>query len=860
MIKYSIHTNSFIGLLLIAFLFSCSAERKNLASKTFHNTTARYNAYFIALEKMNEVERAVVSAHKNNYTQILKILPVVDSSTVSSMKTQLEDCIKKSSIAIQRHQNSKWVDDSYVLIGKARFYEGDFPNAVQTFKFVNTKGEDDHARHEALVNLMRTFVDNKEENNAIAVSDFLKKEKLNRKNLKDLYLTRAHLYQKREDYDNVVGNLILAAPLMKKSVGKARILFIIGQIYQQLGFEAEAYNNYKESLKYSPDYELSFYTKLYMYQVYDLKKSNDVKKVRNYFAKLLKDTKNKEFKDKIYYEMAEFEIKQDNLDKAIVHYNSSITVSTNNPRQKSFSYLKLGRIYYENKKDYELAKLYYDSTIAVMPKDEADYESIKERQVVLTDFVEQLNIIQFQDSLLNLAQMDSADVVAMIDKELEREAARLKKEEAKNKKRSGSSSSSRLNTDNVFANENAINSSAGGSWYFYNQNAVGSGQTEFQRNWGNRRSEDNWRRSNKEAVSTFAQAPNTPGDSAVAEVPGAPSSGAVAKEALLQMIPYKEEEKAVALEKIEKAYYRLGNIYNFELSEKQNAAETFEKLLERFPAIDYEPEILYALYLIYKELENERSAYYRDKVLELHPNSTYAKIIKNPNYKQESDLANEKIKVIYREAFEQFEKGELEESSRLISIAINDFPETDFRDYLKLLEILIIGKKENIHNYQFALKNFVKDYKESSLVPYAQKLLKASEDLTKKIAEEKGAQYIQYFEQNHFLILMYPSEKNLADELPDKIEKFNESQFAATNLKTANLKFDNNRSIIIVTEFKDKDQALKYYDKLNSEETFNSGNGIDELENFVISKDNFQIFYQTKDFKNYLAFFKKHYK
>ncbi len=288
---------------------------------------------------MKEVEKAINDAHKKNYNQILKIYPEVDSSTVSAVKDQLEDCIKKSSIAIQRHKNSKWVDDSYILIGKARFYSGDHPNAVQTYKFVNTKGEDDDARHQALILLMRTFIDINEENNAIAVSDFLKKEKVKKENLKNLYLTRAHLFQKRQDYNNVVANLVEAAPLLHKNEGKAKIYFIIGQIYQQLGFESEAYNNYKESLKHGPDYELSFYTKLYMYQVYDFKKGNDVKKVRNYFAKLVKDFKNKEYRDKIYFEMAEFEAKQGNMDKAIQHYNSSIKASTINPRQKSYAYL-----------------------------------------------------------------------------------------------------------------------------------------------------------------------------------------------------------------------------------------------------------------------------------------------------------------------------------------------------------------------------------------------------------------------------------------------------------------------------------------------------------------------------------------
>jgi len=447
----------------------------------------------------------------------------------------------------------------------------------------------------------------------------------------------------------------------------------------------------------------------------------------------------------------------------------------------------------------------------------------------------------------------------MIDKEIEKEEAKRKKEEVKTKKGGGSSSSLR-NNDNVFANEGVSNAASGGNWYFYNNTAVGAGQNEFARIWGNRKLEDNWRRSNKEAVPVFAQGDNAQQQTETLETNEGLAAGAAAKENLLMQIPYKDSEKKVALDKIEKAYFRLGNIYNFDLHEKVNAGETFETLLERFPDIENEPEVLYLLFLIYKELEDKKYLVYREKVLSSYPNSTFAKIILNPNFKQESDIANEKIKVIYKDAYAQYHNGDYDASKQILSVALNDYPETDFRDHLRLLEILLIGKTENVHNYQFALKNFVKDYKESELVPYAQKLLKASEDLLKRIVAEKGAQYIEYFDQNHFLIIMYKPEGNLSDQLPQKVDTFNENNFSGTDLKVANLKFDDERSLIIITEFKDRNQALKYYEKINAEKVIPADERNENLDNFVISKDNFQIFYKTKDFKNYISFFQKHYK
>ncbi|MFC2125576.1 hypothetical protein ACFLU5_12265 [Bacteroidota bacterium] len=390
--------------------------------------TARFNAYFYAKENMFTVENAIAENHKNNYNKVLHVFYDVDSGVVKSMNTQLDDCIKKASIAIQRHENSNWVDNSYILIGKARYYQGDFVNAIETFKYVNTKGEDDDARHEALVYLMRSFLDYNEENNAIAVSDYLKKEKLSRKNIKLLTLTRAYMYELRKDYENMVQQLAYAAPMMSISGNVSRIYYIIGQIYQMKGFEAEAYNYYNLCLKSNPTYELFFYARLNMAQVTELSKENDLKKIRKYFRKLLKDPKNREFQDKIYFEMANFELKQENYNEAIDYYTQSVQSSMNNPRQKGYSYLSLGRLYYEHFKEYETAKAYYDSVVSVLPKDDEQYEMIAERQKILVDFVDQINTIQLQDSLLFLAKLDTTSLYAIIDGVIEEE--RIKAEEA----------------------------------------------------------------------------------------------------------------------------------------------------------------------------------------------------------------------------------------------------------------------------------------------------------------------------------------------------------------------------------------------------------------------------------------------
>ncbi|MDX1628010.1 MAG: tetratricopeptide repeat protein [Fulvivirga sp.] len=842
-----------VGILLA----SCSAERKNILSKAYHNTTAHFNAYFYARERIEEIEVIVENNYENDYNKILNIYPEIDSTLASSYQTQIEDCIKKASIAIQRHKNSRWVDDSYILIGLARFYDLDYVNAIKTFKFVNTESEDDAARHEALAHLLRTFTDAGEYSNAIAVSDYLKKEKISKENMKLLHLNRAHYYQVREDYDNMVQNLVKAAPLLNKKDGKGRIYFIIGQTYQELGFDAEAFNYYKKCIASNPAYELDFYARLNMAQVTELGKTSDVRAARKLFQKLLKDKKNKEFKDKIYYEMGEFELKRGNIDEAIDYYGSSVQVSEGNERQKGMSYHRLGIIYYDSLRKYEKAQAYYDSAVQTLPKDFEEYLAIEARKQILDDFVEQINTIYTQDSLLMLSEMDSAALKAKIEEIIAQQKA---EEEAEAQK---AEEKARRQRFQQIRESSGINQNA--AWYFGNPAAVAQGQNEFRRIWGDRPLEDHWRRSNKKNIKDYddriegpevitANRPegDTPADQ--------DNEGVSEAERMMTQVPSTEAEKEKARQLIEEALYKLGNIYNFDLKEDENARITFEQLLNRFPETAYKAEVLYQLYLINKELNRTSDEVaYKNQLLSQHPNTTYAKLVANPNYTEESTEANEQQKKVYKAAYALYDAGQYDEATRVIDDALRQYPETIFTPRLKLLKVLITGKTEDINLYQYQLSEFIEKNPDSDITPYAKELLEASREFLKKQQRLLGTKFVAWFDKEHYFILMYETKSNLGDQLSGKIEAFNETYFEDYNLKTSNLILNEELAMIMVTNLIDKPFATDYYAAFIKEDVISENSLNSKFSKFVITKDNFNILYQSKDWEAYLRFFEKHY-
>ncbi|MFL5730936.1 MAG: hypothetical protein ACJ75J_15720, partial [Cytophagaceae bacterium] len=145
-------------LLLTGILYSCSQYKNTFVSKNFHNTTARYNAYFLAREKMKEVEFKINQASVDDYNKVLPVYPVIQDGTKSTIKPSLDDVIKKAALIHEKHKNSNWLDDSFVIIGKSEFYKGEYPNAIEFFKYVNTISKDPAPRHAALILLMRTFI------------------------------------------------------------------------------------------------------------------------------------------------------------------------------------------------------------------------------------------------------------------------------------------------------------------------------------------------------------------------------------------------------------------------------------------------------------------------------------------------------------------------------------------------------------------------------------------------------------------------------------------------------------------------------------------------------------------------------
>jgi len=741
------------------------ASDKSLVSHALNNVAARDNGFFLAREKLWATEATLYKGRNNDYNRVLPLYPTLDSGTVRATRPDLNDIIKKASLPIQHRAGSDWTDDAYLLVGWARFYKMEFDDAALTFKYVNSTSRDPFAKHEALIGLMRTFLITKQLDNAKAVSDLLDKEVGLPKDARELFMARADYYLQQGETPQAIAQLERAVPLIPVKAERLRTRYILAQLYQEQGQNKEATAQLNNILKHNPAYELDFQSKLLLGQVSDLDKQSK-ERLDKYFASLLKDPKNKEYKDKIYYEMGRLAYRQQKYADALALLRTSARQPTPSKSQKGYTYLLAGRIYYENLQKYRLAAAYYDSTVQAMPKESPLYAATLERAGILKEFAAQYTIIETQDSLQALAKLPAAD----LDKRLgtyaaaELEAKRIaaakalaaqkllaQKQQADASRITSSSSglaagpSALTGNQRDISNPNAFDATAvatSAQWYFDNPTSLGTARSDFIRLWGDRKLQDNWRTTltpsnspntpqnggapvsltGNDQTRVNGGAPNATGGAATAAVdPMAEQNALVAK--YRQDIPTTPAQLQTSDKKVEAAMYELGGIYKELLKEKQRGYDTYAGEVTRYPRGEHAPDADYLLYLYYKDLPDPaKAAQYAAALQRDFPNSTYAKLIADPLYREHERALHNAVAARLDSAFTLYKDQYFTRAKAAVSRLERKYPKSDLNDRVAYLKLLLAIRTQPPVAVRASVAQFAKDYPDSPLVPQAKAL------------------------------------------------------------------------------------------------------------------------------------------
>ena len=703
-------------------LFSaCSSERQNFFSRTYHNLSARYNAYFLGSQKMGEIEKAAEQKH-DDFDDILPVYRDFDSASAVALKPLIEECVKFSSMPVVRHRNSRWTDDSYLLIGKARFYEGDFQKARITFEYLLSSSKDAAIRDQAMLMLGRVFMEQKALQNVKPVFNYFIDRSLNKEDLRDLLLLKAHFFSKEKRYDSLSYYLKRAIPLVKNTDQKGRLYFAEGQVYEYLGKKEEARKNYAAAAKLNVPYELLLHARLGAYRTGESPESAE-----RFYAKQVKEAKNADLLDKIYYEWALHEFRKRKEEEGIRLLRKSLSAAPT-PDRKVPAWLKLGAVRFERDRNYEQAKLYYDSAVSGLRPGHRLYAAAELRRKVLTELSEHTKTVRTEDSLRVLARKDPAELEQLLDRLAAAEAEARKKAEEAHASTAGLEFAAEPATllAPAVGRFGRAGLPAASGWYFADPAVVAAGRQEFRRLWGDRKLEDHWRRRNKPVLISSASG-NEPAsaDGASNQAVSDTISREDYKKKLREQIPFSEEAFTQSEKKTEQALLGAGNVCYLQLRDTMLAKEYFNELLNRFPTGESIPEALYALYLIHRTDGAETTSPYKDRLIKDYPDSRFAKIAVDPDHFIKSQNSAQRAEKLYAEAYQLYKKGKYEEASELIrQLRSEQLPEA-LNDRRQVLEALIKGKLAGEEAMKQALTEFVASKKNpnTEAALYASELL-----------------------------------------------------------------------------------------------------------------------------------------
>lgn len=882
-------------LLLTGMIFwSCSVRKNTVFSRTYHGTTTHYNFYFNARERMKLAAGTLADAHEDKYDRVLSVFQIGDLNKAKAVFPDLDEAIKKASIAITRHsinvkgkkdrsikEHNPWIPECYLVVGQSQFYKHDFWSSIETFQYISSEYKDDPIRPEALLWLTRSYLELGKTTDAEYLLDYLKADKQFPIKLRGFYnavLAQYHL--QKSDIPRAAEALKLAASTSKKKDDRARYYFILGQLYQRSDSTELAFSAYQKVIKLNPDYEMAFNARINRARCYDVN-SGDAGIVKRELMKMLKDIKNKEYQDQIYYALAGVAIQEKNEPIAVDYLNKSIQASSSNNTQKSLSYLELGNLYLK-RPDYIPAAAYYDSCLTNLTNEHPDYFDIQARRNSLDRLVKNLKVIITEDSLQRLAAMSPAEREAAIGKLVEAEDAEKARQKAAAEEQQRIEEQQIQEEKELKSQPRAITqpgTAAQGAWYFYNQSAISFGFTEFQKRWGSRKQEDNWRRSEKEMVmgdfgdtATVDSTSNQPNlNDSIAKL-----DSKARKEAYLAQIPSSAEKIGESHLRIAEAFYNCGVIYREQLSNYKASINSFETLDTRYPDNKYKQPSYYNLYRTYLQIgDSGKADFYKNYILTNYPESDYARLILNPNFFKELKRKSEVMEVFYENTYRSFLNRQYDKVIERTLEASTDFPpNSKLTPKFAYLKALAIGKTRTINDFQFELEDVIRRYPKDSVSIKAKEILDyikghnvqataidtvPVDTLNMVDPFAKSAKYSFDPKGQQFFVILYPKGVLQTQELVTKIEAFNNIDFPDNNLTVNKGNLDLTLQYIAVMTFGNKDDAMLYYETIISEENLINNFDPEQVRFYVISQENLSELTRTKDIKAYSEFFQQRY-
>ena len=823
---------------------ACSTKKDALINRKWHALNTKYNTLYNGNIAFEEGRNTLNDTYQDDY---FEVLPVERLAVSGEIKLDSEDnnpnfliAEEKATKAIQRHsmdikdeERNPEIDEAFLLLGKARYFDERYIPALESFNYILNKYSQSDKLNEA--NIWREKVNIRLENEDLAIKNLkrlMKFEQLKDQEYADARAMMAQAFINLNAPDTAVQNLKIASHYTKKNPEKGRYYYIIGQLYNQLG--------YKDSANYAFDKVIDLNRKsprVYMInaeiqKLRNTKISNENKEeVLEYLTEMELNRENRPFLDNIFRQLAEFHLEQESDSLALLYFNKSLRATQNKPKLNALNYENLAEYNFDESM-YKAAGGYYDSVLTNLDDNSKKYRSIKRKLDNLEDVIKYEDIVQYADSVITLYNMPKEKQLAYFGKHIE--DLQKEKEAAEKKEKD------RITDGFIAFNKSKGGKENKGKFYFYNITSLGYGQNDFKNKWGNRELTDDWRWSDKSRV-------NVKDDIAENTTSITDSLSTISDDEKFSLEYYMDrlptDVAVIDSLKTERnfANYQLGLIYKEKFNENLLAAGKLEDVL----ASNAEERLIlpskYNLYKIYEEVDSPLMNTMKNDIITNHSDSRYAEILLNPQavLADNSDSPEKR----YENLFKKFKEQEFLQVITGAEENINRFTGDPIVPKFEMLKANAIGRLQGFELFKEALNYVALTYPNNPEGKKAEQMV--AEQLPKLEPKEFSPETDSKGTSNWKVVFPFKRSNNqkalkLMELLVKSIEDLRYKNIVSKDIYNLENQF------VVVHGFKSKDFALGYAELLKNNKDYRVAD-----ENFVVLSENYKIIQVHKNIIDY---------
>ena len=921
MLKTTIKKYRILWLLsaLLLTVVGCSTEKNTSQSRWWHSFNARYNTYYNGTLAYIDASLEKEKGNQDNFTEMIPMYSVGNKKSRELGKGNYDKAIEKCEKAIKLHsitrrpewnksrrkteKDIEWLSrkeynpflwKAWMLMGRSQFYKGAFDEAASTFAYMSRIYATQPAIYgRARAWLAKCYVEQEWLYDAEDVIRNMNRDSIHWRAQKEWDFTMADYYIHTAEYDKAVPYLKKSIKHEMRKVQRARLCFLLGQVYAALGDNAAAYKAFRSVVAKNPPYQMEFNARIAMTEVMG---ATQAKKMVGSLKRMAASDKNKDYLDQVYYAIGNIYMAQRDTANAIANYEKGAMKATRAGIEKGVLLLKLGDIYWQKEK-FADARRCYGEAIGLLDKERDDYEQLSTRSKVLDELVPFTDAVYLQDSLQALAKMDEKQRNEAIDRVI---TALKKKEKEERDRQAEANAQQTLQRNGGNSNSNTATrpnttTPQGGrqdaTWYFYSAMAVQQGKQTFERQWGKRENVDNWQRINKTVVAGLggtdeAELTEEQKDSieqaeavqdSLEQVNDSAQNDPHKREYYLAQIPFTEEQVAASNVIIMDGLYNSGVIFKDKLDNLDLSEKALRRLEDKFPDFEHNDDLYYHMFLLYSRMgQHDMAASYVEKLRTTFPESQWTTLLTDPYFKENAVFGTHLEDSLYAATYEAFKHDRLQEIAANAYISETRFPIGANRD-----KFLFIGGLAKLNGGDATgcladMRILVEKFPQSKLAEMAGMIVNGVKEgrplhggkfdlgdvwsrRTAVLADSDSinARQLDPERNTKFVyVLAYLPDSVDENKLLYQMAKFNFANYIVRNFE---ISFDDDNMLrrLVVSGFRNYDEAWQYARHLHTQTALRQL--AEKARSLVISEENLALIGTNFSYADYQAFYDEHF-